>query len=137
MNSDNFDECEAWCHQGRKLAQLGHYKEALACYDQAVTIYPDNHTAWVLRGGVLTYLDSYKEALKSFERALKIQPENKDALLCRGVALHHLGEYRRAYVAFDQALGIERQPNWQEKLAEMSKGWLHSNLTRASKKVKG
>ncbi|MGQ4646505.1 tetratricopeptide repeat protein [Lyngbya aestuarii] len=105
---------ESWCERGKELASLGHYSEALASYNQAIAISPDNHKAWMLRGGALTHLDRYEDALSSFERALEIKPHDPAASLFRGVALHQLGHYKNAYASYNQILGNGRRSIWQK-----------------------
>ena len=100
---------------------LGHYFEALASLDQALTIEQNDHLAWVSRAVVLIHLDRYSEALTSCEKALAIHSNYKEAWLFRGVALHYLGQYKRSYASYDKALGIERQSVWQKFNQMLSK----------------
>lgn len=99
----------AWYNRGEALANLGCYEEALASFDKAVEIQPDEYAAWVFRGVVLIHLNLYEEALSSCNKALEIQPDDREAWTFRGAALSHLGRYEEAYRSYDKALGIEEK----------------------------
>src|SRR3712207_7464726 len=63
----------------RSLASSGYYEEALACYEQAITIAPSHHIPWILRGGALTHLERYSE--RSEEHTSELQ--SRQYLVCR------------------------------------------------------
>jgi tetratricopeptide (TPR) repeat protein len=104
----DLDDYQFWCDRGEKLAELGDYEEALACYNKSLNLRPENHHAWIQYGCILTHLDRYAEALIGFEAALTLCPEDETALLFKGVALHHLGDYEQAYLIYDRARGVKR-----------------------------
>lgn len=66
------DNLTAWYNQNNVLDDLANYEEALAIFEQAITLNPDDATAWYNKGKVLNNLERYEEALASFEQALKI-----------------------------------------------------------------
>jgi Flp pilus assembly protein TadD len=102
----------SWYEQGRALANLGKYVEALDCFDRAVLRCPDDPELWVFRGVTLIYLEQYEAALTSCDRALSISPTDPEAWVFRGVALQRLGRYRESYNSYDQALGNGEQSFW-------------------------
>ena len=114
------NEYQFWYNQGSALAKAGRYFEALASFDQAKAIQPDDGATWVFRGVVLILLNRYSEALASCEKALAIHPNDKQAWIVRGAASHYLGHYKQAYASYDRALGIQRQSGWQ-KLTQLLK----------------
>lgn len=117
----NADLATDWYEKGERLANSGNYAQALACFDKAVKMYPENNAAWVFRAVVLIHLERYEEAVASCNKALTIQPTDKQAWLFLGAALNHLGCYKESYDSYDKALGIQRQSIGQ-KLKQMFKG---------------
>ncbi len=117
----NADLATDWYEKGERLANCGNYAQALACFDKAVKMHPQNNAAWVFRGVVLIHLQRYEEAVASCNKALIIQPADNQAWLFRGAALNHLGRYKQSYDSYDKALGIQRQSLGQ-KLIQMFKG---------------
>jgi Tfp pilus assembly protein PilF len=73
------NECPDWpeAHHNLGLALMGaHFREeALAAFDQAITLKPRFAEAHNNRGRVLVGLGRYPEALASFDLALAIRPD--------------------------------------------------------------
>jgi len=59
--------------RGNALYQLSRYDEALAFFDKAIEIKPDDHYAWYHRGNALYQLSRYDEALASYDKAIEIK----------------------------------------------------------------
>src|SRR5690348_16236411 len=55
-------------------------EEALACYDRALAIHPDNSLALYNHASLLFSLGRFAEAVTEFERALAASPGYPDAL---------------------------------------------------------
>ena len=92
---------------GNALLNLGRYEEAIASYDKALEIKPDQDEAWNNRGVALGNLGRYEEEIASYDKALEIKPENDAAWVIRGLALANLGRYEEVVVSCDQALEIK------------------------------
>jgi tetratricopeptide (TPR) repeat protein len=101
-------------HLGNRYYKLGRYEEAIAAYDAALAIQPDDHDALNGKGIALGNLGRYEEAIAAYDAALAIQPDDHDALNNKGVALGNLGRYEEAIAAYDAALAI--QPDKHEAL---------------------
>jgi tetratricopeptide (TPR) repeat protein len=95
--------------KGRELELSGRYEEALAAYEQALVLNPDDVTTWVYKGLALAQLGRYEEALTAFDRALVLSPDDADAWYCKGLALDYLGRYEEALTAFERT--IELRPD--------------------------
>jgi tetratricopeptide (TPR) repeat protein len=94
------------------LRELGRYEEAVASYDKAIEIKPDNDSAWNNRGNALDELGRYSEAIASYDKAIEIKPDNDSAWHNRGIALEKLGRYTEAVASYDKA--IEIKPDYHE-----------------------
>jgi Flp pilus assembly protein TadD/ribosomal protein L40E len=94
-------------NRGVDSDKLGRYDEAIASYDKALKINPNDSGAWHNRGTALGKLGRYAEALDSFNQALKIKTNDFNAWNNRGTALGKLSRYTEAIASYDQALKIE------------------------------
>ena len=92
---------------GNLLHAAKEYKEAVASFDQALKIKPEDDLAWNNRGNALYNLGRYEQAVASFDQALKIKPDHDEAWNNRGIALDNLGRYEEAVASYDQALKIK------------------------------
>lgn len=99
-------DAENCFNQGVALAKLGKYEEALAFFDQTLTLNSDYYQAWGKRGLALEHLDRYEEALASFDQALTLNSDYYQAWNYLGRALLNLGRYEEALASFDQALTL-------------------------------
>ena len=96
-----------WLDQGERLFDIGRYEEALASYDQAISLQPDSFPAWNNRGVILGNLGRYEEALTSYDQAISLQPDEPRAWLSRGSTLDKLGRYEEALTSYDQAISLQ------------------------------
>ena len=80
--------------------------EALAGYDRALAIGPDDPEALNGRGIVLRQLRRPNDALASYDRALSLRPDYPAALANRGNVLTDLKRFDEALASFDRALAI-------------------------------
>jgi tetratricopeptide (TPR) repeat protein len=73
--------------QGNILAADHRYEEAIASYDKALEVKPDDHQAWYNRGNALSALGRKEEAIASYDKALEVKPDYHQAWYNRGGAL--------------------------------------------------
>src|SRR5574337_21268 len=97
------------------------HDEALACFEQALMLSPDDPGALSLRGYSLDSIGRYREAIECFDKILETQPKEVNILINKGLALSHLGKYDEAIAYFDTS--------WQCYL-ESHKTWLNSKKIR-------
>jgi len=112
--------------QGLLFATPGKWKEAIAAFDQAVAIKPDEHDTFYNKGIALGNLGRYEEAIAAFDQALAIKPDRHDAFYNKGIVLGNLGRYEEAIAAFDQILAIK--PDYHDTF--YNKGVALGNLGR-------
>ncbi|MDB9415743.1 tetratricopeptide repeat protein, partial [Microcystis aeruginosa] len=115
-----------WFEQGYQKYMNGDFIGAIASWDRALEIKPDNHEAWNSRGVTLNNLGRYEEALASSDKALEIKPDFYHAWYVRGFALNGLGRFEQAIASCDQAL--EMKPDYPD--AWSSRGIALYNLGR-------
>jgi predicted O-linked N-acetylglucosamine transferase (SPINDLY family) len=125
----HFDEAEALCKAILRAdanhfdalhllavvrSRLGRLQEALAGYDQALAIKPENVDALYNRGNALRNLKHFEDAVASYDRALAIRPDYAEALNNRGTTLQDLNHLEDALASYDRALAIK--PDYVEAL---------------------
>src|SRR5205807_7648112 len=86
---------------------LGQTDRALADYNEAIRLDPQNQVAYLGRGSLLARrARNYRRAIDDFNRALQIEPRNVTALLARGAAQSQLGEFGPALADLDEAIRL-------------------------------
>ncbi|WP_293025922.1 tetratricopeptide repeat protein [Moorena sp. SIO3I8] len=92
---------------GMLLVAAQEYEDAIANFDKALEIKPDDHQAWYSRGVALSILGRLEAGIDSFDQAVKIKPDHHKACYNRGIALLDLGKNEAAIASYDQALKIK------------------------------
>jgi tetratricopeptide (TPR) repeat protein len=103
---------QLWHEKGLIHAMGKEYEQAIASWDRALEIKPDDHQAWYNRGVALGNLGRYEQAIASYDRALEIKPDYHQAWNGRGIALGNLGRFEEAIASWDRAL--EFKPDLHE-----------------------
>ena len=85
---------------------LERYEEALADYDHALQLKPDNPDALNNRGMTYDNLKRYNEALADYKRALQLRPYYPEAFNNRGVTYSKLERYEEALADYDQVIKL-------------------------------
>jgi protein O-GlcNAc transferase len=99
---------------GDVSAGLGRHGEAIASYDRALEIQPDDAETLYNRGNSLLQLARNEEAVASYDQALTIRPDYVNALYNRGNALSELGRHAEAIASYDRVVAIE--PSYADAL---------------------
>ena len=94
-------------NQGDANANLEQYEEAIADYDQALRVQPDNMLAYIHRGLAKARMGDFEEAIIDFNQALELEPDNESAYINRGLAKYNLGRSQEAIADYDQALNLQ------------------------------
>jgi CHAT domain-containing protein/tetratricopeptide (TPR) repeat protein len=89
------------------LQKLGRPLEAVASYEKALMLQPEDLDNWYQRGLALAEAARTNDAIASFDKALEIQPDFDLAWYNRGVQLSHLGRFEDAIASLEQATEIQ------------------------------
>lgn len=57
--------------------ETGRYEDALACFEQAILLRPDDPDLWNSKASALRSMGRYEEAIECFNRSLEIDPRDK------------------------------------------------------------
>ena len=101
------DDARAHRARGFAKARREDYTGAIADFDQAITLDPDNAEAYVKRGTVRSQLEDRAGAIADFDQAITLNPDNVDAYSWRGAAKGELGDYTGAIADFDRAIVLD------------------------------
>jgi len=91
---------------GNAQRGLGRHQDALASYDHALRLRPDDPAALNNRGIALRDLDRPREAVAAYTRALALRPDHVDAHLNLAIVQLELGQADAALASVDRALGL-------------------------------
>jgi TPR repeat/Tetratricopeptide repeat len=111
--------------------RLGRHNEALARYDRAFAIRPDDADALNRRSDALRQLNRFEEALASCDQALALCPDLAEAHNNRGVILKELRRFSDALASFAKAQQLapdDAEAHWNEAelrllCGEFLRGW--------------
>jgi len=125
-----------WVQKGNELVDSGSYEEALAMYNRAIQIDPENIDTWDRKALVLYILEqqAYRNVLSLSEKMLKKNPKDVRAWHARAAAQSSLGEEDEANSSRRKALEIydkEIQENPGNATAWFYRAELTANSTEA------
>ena len=89
------------------LRALDRHQDALAGYDRALALAPEEVPALSGRAAVLVALKRPEDALACLDRLLTLDPSDADALSNRGFLLQSLNRYDEALASLDRALEVD------------------------------
>ena len=94
-------------NRGSALDDLGRYSEALADFDLALELEPDNSDNFIDRGVTLGKLGRYDLAIKDFGRAIELSPGLAEIYNNRGIVYGRMGDFSSAIADFNRAVALE------------------------------
>ncbi|QDL10263.1 hypothetical protein DP114_22295 [Brasilonema sennae CENA114] len=98
---------EALISSGGAKKNRKDYQGAIADYNQALLINPNNPDAYYGRGLAYYYLKKYQAALEDVNKLLQLSPKNAFAYVVRGCIRTLLGDKQAALTDFNQALQLD------------------------------
>ena len=98
---------ETYFLRGWVKDELGDYKGAIADYDIAILLNPNDADAYLNRGKAKGKLGQHFAAITDYDIAIQIKPNYADAYYNRGVAKDNLGQHNAAITDYDTAIQIK------------------------------
>jgi tetratricopeptide (TPR) repeat protein len=97
----------AVAHVGRGLAFMakGENERALADFDQAVSVNPENTAAYHPRGEIRATREEFESALGDLDQAIRLDPDNGAAFYVRGVVRFERYTYANPWIRIEELLG--------------------------------
>ena len=91
--------------KGQVLLDTERLQEAVACFQEAITVDPSNAEAHLKKGIALERLNRFEPALAAYEEALRLNPKRTVANVYKARVLAALHRYDEAISVYDSALG--------------------------------
>jgi len=98
---------DQWLDEGDNFRNLKQYSEALAAYEQAIRLDPNDAYAYSNKGYTLNELKRYREAVGAYEQAIRLDPNNAAAYISKSLALNELKRYEEGLGAYEQAPSLD------------------------------
>jgi hypothetical protein len=98
-----------YVYQGNAKGRLQDYRGAIADYNKAIKLNPNDAKAYNNRGVAKGRLQDYRGAIADFTKAIELNPNLVEAYNNRGIAKGELQDYRGAIADFTKA--IKLNPN--------------------------
>ena len=99
----------SYIYRGRALSNLDQNEEAIADFDKAIALEPDNPDAYFYRGVSNGQLDNWLEVLLDLTMTLTLDPTYTDAYGFRGVVYAEIGNTAQAIR--DMETFLEKAPD--------------------------
>ncbi len=93
--------------KGTILENFGKYEAAIASYDQAISLKPDNADAWYKKARLCAEMGNHEGALFGYEKTVELKPSRWDAWRDRGIILYKLRRYQEATSSYLKALQFQ------------------------------
>jgi tetratricopeptide (TPR) repeat protein/tRNA A-37 threonylcarbamoyl transferase component Bud32 len=103
---------QAWRERGDYLLQRQHYREAIAAYDRALHLQPQDPELWLQKGIALDGFQDFTAALSCYEQVIAFKADSIQAWLKRGVLLENLCEWQAALDCYDRAVQLQPDNYW-------------------------
>ena len=84
-------------NEGGALVALGRREEALAAYDQALALQPDQMDTHIAKGGLLQGLERFEAAEAAYRAGLRIDPEHGPTHIDLAICLFKMGRLKEAW----------------------------------------
>ncbi|WP_242052201.1 tetratricopeptide repeat protein [Phormidium sp. FACHB-1136] len=101
------NEAALWSNRGNVRLSQNQPLAALADYDQAVALAPDQPDPYLNRGAALERLERWNDAMADYSRVLEINPNDAAAYNNRGNAKAGLGDWDAAFQDYQQAVTLD------------------------------
>jgi len=108
----------AYCSRASAYQYNGHPDQAIADYDDAVKLEPDDADQYLCRGNGYSARDDYDRAISDYSRAIGLEPNYGNPYNNRGLAYYAKRDFDRAIADFDVAIRIEAEPDRYDNRGE-------------------
>lgn len=120
-------EAETHLERGRALITQGQLEQAIAEFDRAIELDPDDVEVYATRGFAYIALGQFERGIADYDTAIELESENPILYNDRGFAYAELGKYERAVADYDKA--IELDPDYDNvDYAYNNRGFAYGSL---------
>ena len=124
----------AWAHvtRGSSYQETGEMALALADFNTALSLDPDNTDAFYNRGFWHAENGDHLRAIADFDRSSRLSPDEADVYNERGLSWAALGDHDRAFADYEKALSLD--PGYHFALT--NRGFSHQALGNPSRALR-
>jgi tetratricopeptide (TPR) repeat protein len=94
---------------GEDMANAKRYDDALAFFEKALSVNPNNDMAWGDKALILDKVGNTTDALSSFSKAMSINPNNSITWLNKGLTLLRMRKFNESIDCFDTAIQLNKK----------------------------
>ncbi len=99
-------DAEEWYQQGESHLMKDRYEEAVAAYDQAISLDQGYAESWSRRGLTLALLGKVQASEDSFSQAISLAPEDAEIYYNQALARNETGNRAGALESLERAVSI-------------------------------
>jgi protein O-mannosyl-transferase len=92
---------------GRSLLMKGKIDEAIAHFNEAIRLKPDNILPYFNRGAAYAKSGRHQEAIEDYTEVIRLKPDYADAYNNRGLSFDELGWHQRAIEDYTEAIRLK------------------------------
>ena len=109
-------------NRGASLGVLGRLDEAVATYEEAIRIEPNDARVWVNKGNLLSRLGRLIESMQAYDRAVALDPDYDMAWFNKAALLRKMGRDDEALSCFERTIALNPRhfAAWRRKATLLS-----------------
>lgn len=108
--SDQVSRISTLLSRARAFTAANNPREAVAAYDEILSLNPNHSDALVKKGAALERLMRNEEAIKCYDRAIEVDEKMTIAYLYKGGVCNRLGRYDDALECYELAMQAQEAP---------------------------
>lgn len=125
------DLLEAYLSRGSLYFRKGKYEQAIADWEAATKLQPNDERAYVNRGFVYYEQGEIEQAINQWEIAVKLNPISDEGWAGLGIGFYSTGNTKAALIAYQKALAIKANYSSLEWL-RYERLWTDKSLSQAA-----
>jgi tetratricopeptide (TPR) repeat protein len=108
-NSGEADRVSMLLGKGQSMLNLDDAKSAVVCFEEVLTIDPNNAEAWLRKGTALERLQQLNEAVECYDHAIAVDGAMTIAYLHKGGLFNRMERFNEALECYEKALRTQEK----------------------------
>ncbi|MEW5908434.1 MAG: tetratricopeptide repeat protein [Thermodesulfobacteriota bacterium] len=115
--------------QGYDLYMKNNFEQAIAVFQEAIAVNPENPEAYYWRGRALIKMEKIDPAIDDFKKALTLRPDHSDACDNLGWLYMRKGDYGTSITYLNRSIELKPENSW----AYYNRGFVYSKKGETAK----